>query len=233
MATELKLRGIENNERQTYKKKLHMKITVGIKKNNFVIFFKLKAIGLKMQNPSFVSLMANVIMNSNKLKSLLIINLTLGCTLAFGSLKSQDNTERIKEYLRSEYGENSEFPRRFIYNMVDLNDDGREEYLIGLMGPDFCGTGGCTMLILNQELKLISKITLVKYPIYLETDETGKNTNKFKNIFLRTGQVGYVKLVWNGKKYPGNPSTQPTVPESLLSGKTAYLKAEDDPAYEF
>jgi hypothetical protein len=151
--------------------------------------------------------------------------------LAFGSLHSPVESERIKKFLISEYGENSEFPRRFIFNKVDLNDDGNEEYLVGLIGPDFCGTGGCTMLILSQNLKLMSKITLVKYPVYLGTEETGNNI--YKNIYLRTGQVGYVKLVWNGGKYPGNPSTQPTVPDSLISEKIEYLKAEDDQTFEF
>ena len=28
--------------------------------------------------------------------------------------------------------------------------------------------------------------------------------DKYKNIYLRTGQIGYVKLVWNGKKYTEN-----------------------------
>lgn len=117
--------------------------------------------------------------------------------------------------------------------MTDLNDDGEEEYLIGLIGPDFCGTGGCTMLILHRELKRISTVTLVKYPIYIGSEESSEKTKGYKDVYLRTGQVGYVKLVWTGQKYPGNPSTQPQVPESHVTGKTKFLNAEDDPAYEF
>lgn len=177
--------------------------------------------------------MFNVIMKQSGFKLFALILPILVCSSANGSKDNFEDVEKIKTYLIGEYGEKSEFPRRFIYNLVDMNDDGKEEYLIGLMGPDFCGTGGCTMLILGQDLKLISKITLVKYPIYLGPDESDNKTNKYKYIYMRTGQVGYVKLVWNGKKYPGNPSIQPTVPESYLTGKIAYLKAEDDPAFEF
>lgn len=125
------------------------------------------------------------------------------CFSAHGSMENFEEVEKIKTYLTGEYGEKSEFPRRFIYDLVDMNDDGKQEYLIGLMGPDFCGTGGCTMLILGQDLKLLSKITLVKYPVYLGSEESGNKINNYKNIYLRTGQVGYVKLVWNGKSIPG------------------------------
>ncbi len=172
-------------------------------------------------------------MIGSKLIYLLAITLSLGSNLAFGSFLSQDEAERIESCLLSVYGKNSEFPRRFIYSIVDLNDDGKEEYLIGLMGPDFCGTGGCTMLILSKDLKVISKITLVNYPIYISGEASGDTTKGYKNIYLRTGHVGYVKLVWNGETYPKNPSIEPTVPESYISGKKEYLKAEDDPAFEF
>jgi hypothetical protein len=177
--------------------------------------------------------MITALMKQSKFTLFALILLILFCFSANGFIDNREEVAKIKTYLLGAYAEKSEFPRRFIYDMVDLNNDGKEEYVIGLMGPDFCGTGGCTMLILSHDLKSISKTTLVNYPIYLSSEDSGDTNKGYKNIYLRTGQVGYVKLVWNGDRYPGNPSTQPNVPESDLSGKTAYLKAEDDPAFDF
>lgn len=39
---------------------------------------------------------------------------------------------------------------RYAFERVDLNGDGREEVLVYLMGSFFCGTGGCTLLVLRE-----------------------------------------------------------------------------------
>lgn len=41
----------------------------------------------------------------------------------------------------------SQRPSRYAYARVDLNDDGSDETLVYLMGPFFCGTGGCTLQV--------------------------------------------------------------------------------------
>ena len=151
----------------------------------------------------------------------------------FSESENQDDLKGISEKLLSEFGEKSDFPRRFIFNAVDLNGDKENEFLVGLMGPDFCGSGGCTMLVLNKEMKVISKMTLVEYPVYVGVDLQKEGSNGFKNIYLRTGKVGYVKLMWDGKSYPTNPSLQPKISESIISGKKKLLNAEDDPTFEF
>jgi hypothetical protein len=156
--------------------------------------------------------------------------------MPFGNFSKWQNQEEVKKItatLLAEYGEKSEFPRRFIYDKVDLNGDGESEYLIGLMGPDFCGTGGCTMLVLNNELKTISKMTLVEYPIYIGSDSPEEKTNRYHNIYLRTRKVGFVKIVWDGKSYPSNPSMQPKISETHVIDMKKLLNAFDDQAWEF
>ena len=88
----------------------------------------------------------------------------------FSEPKNQDEVKRITATLLSEFGEKTDFPRRFIFDSVDLNGDKINKFLVGLMGPDFCGTGGCTMLVLNSEMQIISKMTLVEYPVYVGMD---------------------------------------------------------------
>ncbi|SEJ21180.1 hypothetical protein SAMN05192553_102946 [Cyclobacterium xiamenense] len=150
-----------------------------------------------------------------------------------GVLSQDDDIENITTVLRTEFGEKSAFPRRFIYDKVELNGDEQPEYLIGLIGPDFCGTGGCTMLVLSDKLKVMAKMTLVKYPVYVGQDSPEEKTNGFQNIYVRTGEVGFVKVAWNGKTYPTNPSMQPKLAESDISDKNQLLNAFDDPAWEF
>ncbi|SMD42806.1 hypothetical protein SAMN00777080_1371 [Aquiflexum balticum DSM 16537] len=143
------------------------------------------------------------------------------------------NEKKIIEFLVSRYGDQSDFPRRFIYDEIDLNLDGNSEYLIGLMGPEFCGTGGCTMIILDNEFKEISYVTIVKYPVIIGDDLKEDVTNGYLNIYVRSGGMGFIKLAWNGQSYPRNPSMEPSIEESLIKGKRKYLKAEDDPSFEF
>jgi len=53
---------------------------------------------------------------------------------------------------------------------VDLNGDDIPEAIVYLVGPHWCGSGGCTLLILKQESgkwKVISKIPTVNTPIHI------------------------------------------------------------------
>ena len=57
---------------------------------------------------------------------------------------------------------------RYVYGRADLNGDGREEVLVYLMGSIFCGTGGCTMLLLTpgpDDYTLVSDFTITRPPV--------------------------------------------------------------------
>lgn len=45
---------------------------------------------------------------------------------------------QIIGFLKKNYGTASETSRHFIYNAADLNGDGKDEYLIGLIVGDWC-----------------------------------------------------------------------------------------------
>jgi hypothetical protein len=145
----------------------------------------------------------------------------------------QTDADLIKKFLIEEFGEPDEFPRRFIYDKFDLNGDGNPEILVGLIGPDFCGSGGCTMLVVSDQMKILTRVTLVQYPVYIGTEEKGEVSKGYRHLLLRTGKVGYVKLVWDGKTYPSNPSMQTKIEASIIDGRTKYLNAEDEPGFVF
>lgn len=100
--------------------------------------------------------------------------------------------------------------RKFIFFEYDLNGDNSKEIFVGLTGPYFCGSGGCTQFILNAQGEFISKFTVTDYPVVISPDQT----NGYKDLYLLSG--GEFRVVkFGGKSYPGNPSVLPklgTVP---------------------
>lgn len=142
-------------------------------------------------------------------------------------------TEKIKQTLAKKYGTTPANDRSFIYNAVDLNDDGKNEYLVGLTGSTFCGSAGCTMLVLNNNFGINTRMTIVQFPVYIGAPGTKEVTKKYSNIYVSTKGVGYVKMAWNGSKYPTNPSLAPKISESLISGKYAFLNEASQELYNF
>lgn len=112
---------------------------------------------------------------------------------------------------------------RYYYNIIDLNDDGRNEIFVYLLGPFVCGTGGCSAAIfekIDNEYVILSRFSLVNNPILIS-----KNTsNGYRDIIMYVAGGGiesfYARLKYNGTRYPANPSVQPKVePGTKLSGK--------------
>lgn len=99
---------------------------------------------------------------------------------------------------------------RFRSAFVDLNNDGNKEAIVLMEGSDWCGTGGCTLLVLIRsrgEWKLVSKMTGTKTPIRVV--QRSKNGWSSLGVTVRGGgiiQSYEAVLDFDGKKYPSNPS---------------------------
>jgi hypothetical protein len=91
--------------------------------------------------------------------------------------------------------------RFFYYKAFDLNSDGKDEYFVGFSSPYFCGTGGCSGYILNNDGSLITKFSVTDFPIYVAAGNTGGWRDL---IFNSNGEYHDMKSK-NGK-YPSNPS---------------------------
>lgn len=94
--------------------------------------------------------------------------------------------------------------RKFKYEMVDLNNDGKKEYLVGLQNSYFCGSGGCTFYLLHNDGTLINTFTVSDPPFIVDS----KSKKGWRNLFISTGGKFHI-VKFDGKKYPGNPSVQP------------------------
>jgi len=133
---------------------------------------------------------------------------------------------QIKKYLKSNYGDASETSRHFIYNAVDLNNDGKDEYLVELIGGDWCGSGGCTVLILDKNFKLNTRMTVVNDPVYIGAPGGKETTKGYLNIYIQNKDGSVAKMAWNGNKYPSNPTVAAKVDRKTIVGKFKYLNIE-------
>ena len=109
---------------------------------------------------------------------------------------------------------------RYFDAFVDLNGDGKKEAIVYLMGDGWCGSGGCTMLVLASEatsFKVVTEITISRPPIRV----LSSTSHGWHNISVWVAGGGIepayeAELRFDGKTYPGNPSVAPA---RRLNGK--------------
>lgn len=97
-----------------------------------------------------------------------------------------------------------ETSRKFIFFEYDLNDDSKNEILVGLTGSYFCGSGGCTQYVLDNQGNVITKFTVSGYPVVIDNNKT----KGWKDLIILSGNKNRI-VKFDGTKYPANPSTQP------------------------
>jgi hypothetical protein len=102
---------------------------------------------------------------------------------------------------------------RYSAAFVHLRNNESREVLVYLTSDGWCGSGGCTMLVLASDrlsYKLITKTAITRLPIrVLPTKSNGWHDI---SVWVQGGgiQPGYeAELSFDGKTYPGNPSVSP------------------------
>src|SRR5439155_16099022 len=103
-------------------------------------------------------------------------------------------------------GFDSDLKGRFAVAFADLNGDGKAEAIVHLTSNDWCGSGGCTTLVLVRDgdsWKILTKITITRPPI--RALKTTSNGWRSIAVWVQGGgiQPGYEsELRFNGKTYP-------------------------------
>lgn len=113
----------------------------------------------------------------------------------------------------------------FDATLFDLNQDGLKDAVVLLKGSNWCGSGGCTMLVFkalpNDQFQPHSKLTVTDRPIYVLPNQT----QGWRDLSVYTGGTGQVLLKFNGISYPSNPSLAPRYTETLYqNGNKALLR---------
>lgn len=120
--------------------------------------------------------------------------------------------------------------RQFKLYTVDLNGDGKKETFVSLEGTYFCGSGGCTMLLLDSTYKLITKFTVMQGAIFVEPTVE----NDWKVLTVKSGGE-WKKLVYADGTYPSNPSILEKAPYDAPSGHAEVIFDQEQKldVYEF
>ncbi len=80
-----------------------------------------------------------------------------------------------------------------------------QEYLFFLEGPDYCGSGGCTVVMVNGDDQVINRFTVTRKPILMQNYE---KSNQWKDIVVWS-DGSYRLLEHTDSGYPTNPSMAP------------------------
>ena len=122
--------------------------------------------------------------------------------------KNDELAEKIKNYILNHFLTKADLrvisddDRKFQFYTADLNNDGDEEVFIYFGTSYFCGSGGCTVLLLSNNMELITKFSPTQQ---LYIDETSENS--WKVLFTNTNG-SWRKLVFDGVTYPSNPTLE-------------------------
>ena len=146
--------------------------------------------------------------------------IAINVLLLLSSLSQAQSTPALVRFLQDYVGAEGESKNtEYAAALVDLRNKETKEAIVYLWNNGWCGTGGCTMLILVPNAgsyKLITKTPIVRLPIRVLTTKT----NGWHDISVIVGGGGLAayeaKLSFDGSSYPQNPSVPPAEP---LRGK--------------
>jgi len=136
--------------------------------------------------------------------------------------------EKINDYLKNDYLKRdlqlmSENDRKFQFHKIDLNKDGEKEIFVQFPSSYFCGSGGCTFLLLNNDLKEITTFTVTNPPIFVED----LMANGWKVLLVKDQGV-FKELRFEDGSYPTNPSILDRAPYDAPSGHAQVLFGKDN-----
>lgn len=121
--------------------------------------------------------------------------------------QNEEVANKVKSYIIDTYLTEgdlraiSEDQKKFQLVQIDLNNDGKNEVFVNFTSSYFCGTGGCTLLLLNDQVKPVTEFTVTRTPLYVE--KTMKNG--WRIILTKSGEK-WRQLVYKNGSYPTNPS---------------------------
>jgi hypothetical protein len=128
----------------------------------------------------------------------------------FGADDVRPGTESVNRFL---HGISKFRNARTVVALRDLDGDGKPEALVYLTGSEWCGSGGCRLLVLAPRVtswKIVTEISITRPPIRVMTTKT-KGWSDL-SVWTEGGgiQPGYEsELSFDGKTYPNNPTVSP------------------------
>jgi len=119
----------------------------------------------------------------------------------------------VNDFLKDDISFLEPKDRKFQFYKIDLNNDGNEEIFVRFMSSYFCGSGGCTFLLLDKYGEVITKFTVTRAPIFVESTKV----NEWSILLVKDAGV-FKELTFENGSYPSNPSVLPKAPYDAPSG---------------
>ena len=141
-----------------------------------------------------------------------------------GILKKNINTtdrsrlKKVAEVGEFGYTEQQLDNLRFMELEVDLdNNYETREFLLYIMDSMVCGSGGCDLLVIDENGKTLSNTSVVKLPVYMPTSTVGDmdRNGVWKSLYVWS--QGFRELAPENGRYPSNASMAAEVPEDALT----------------
>ena len=123
----------------------------------------------------------------------------------------------------------------YAHASVDLNGDGTDEVLAYVMGPMVCGSGGCNLYVLapdggngGEGWRVVTRTSVTRTPVGVLTT----STNGWRDLAVSIGgggaDAGWVRLTYDGRTYPTNPTAPPATPLDGAPDVTPLIASEPD-----
>lgn len=144
-----------------------------------------------------------------------------------GTSISDVPSRSLKAFLRSYLSLGGRIPpdttTRITTYRVKTGDGKIEVDIVYVSGQGWCGSGGCTLLIVEcsaTSFKVLGKVTVVQLPVFLMPSMT----HGYPDIGvivrgIRVGSAYEAELSYDGISYPENPSSPPSRPLKGIKGK--------------
>lgn len=117
---------------------------------------------------------------------------------------------------------------QYYYNLVDLNGDGQPEAIVLLNALDYCGSNGCSVLILKkteEQYTLVSEIRATSKPVIV----TNQKTNGWYDLVALDNRDRYL-LKFNGKSYPNSLTAGTKLSQNAsFAGQALFVDGFEDP----
>jgi hypothetical protein len=145
---------------------------------------------------------------------------------AISIIEHANDFDRLEAWLRGYVAHedvSSTKPTRYAAAFTDLSEDGRPEVVVRLSGGGWCGSGGCTMLVLSDlgnTFRVVSRITITQLPIRVLQSKT----NGWHDLGVTISGGGVDKafearLAYDGRAYATNPSVVRLGPRHSHAGR--------------
>jgi hypothetical protein len=122
---------------------------------------------------------------------------------------------------------------RYLDASVDLNDDGRPELVVHVVGTAACGSGGCQTLVFTPSgngYRLVSTISVTGPPIKASATRTAGWRNLIVHVSGGGAKPRDVELMSDGKSYPTNPTVVGPQVKAASSDGELLIKAFASPS---